>query len=90
MTKEETLPNNQTLWNFVRLQPRFKQMGDLYYIFEYNEVMCAGVKTIMPNTEELRIMPLLSSDDIGNGAGQSVFKSFKRSQPIENEQQNKP
>lgn len=72
------MDTEETLWHWVRMRPRFKKINDMHYYFEYEGHMCYGIKTIFPDTEELRIMPHYGFADIGNGAGQSVFKSFKR------------
>lgn len=57
------------------------RMGGLSFLFTYNNVMCAGLisKTYIGGKSifDVTIRPLQAKQDIGNGAGEAVYKTFK-------------
>jgi hypothetical protein len=69
-----------TLKEFITDQPHLIDNGNKFvYSFYYEHVPCFGVVTILPHTEELKIIPCKMSDSIeGNPPGTSITKEFKR------------
>lgn len=68
---------NSELYQFLSKQTGIKKDGDLLWRFYINLMPCAGMVTKMPGIRDLTIRPCRIQDDIGNGPGQAIHKSFK-------------
>lgn len=59
-------------------QPECQKKNDLLYIFKYKGEWCAGIVTITPPIDYLRIMPADTTIDIGQGCGCGISMEFER------------
>jgi hypothetical protein len=55
-----------------------EKINDLSYILWYNGSWCFLKINIMPNSKDVKIMPLNINDNIGLGKGKSINLRFKR------------
>jgi hypothetical protein len=70
-----------TAIQWMKKQPKYRgTFMKLMKHFEYKGISCVGMITrthyMGQLTEKLHIRPLQSTDDIGEGIGQSVFMEF--------------
>lgn len=66
------------LKTWLEQQPEYQKKSDLLHIFKYKDQWCAGIVTITPPIDYLRIMPADNTIDIGEGCGCGVSMQFNR------------
>ena len=66
------------LEDFLSTLDKLEKIDNHSYKFIYNDVYCYGQVITLPNTLQLIIRPLKSSDKIGEVSGEAIFKTFKR------------
>lgn len=70
--------SNVTAREWISKQDGVVKGNDYLYRFLYNGIPCVGIIATSMWGEEVKIMPKISTDDIGAGAGCAIIKKFER------------
>jgi hypothetical protein len=68
----------ETAIDWLKKQKGYAMRTTYLYDLIYNDIVCAGLLTTSAFGDKVEIRPILSTQDIGNGAGCSVIKNFER------------
>lgn len=71
-------PKGTGALDWLKEQDGILEITSFLYNFNYNGIKCAGLLTTSIWGDSVRIQPILSTDDIGEGAGCGIVKKFER------------